>query len=98
MSTTSTLFLRRGAGVLVDPAWLPDELDAIADELVQRGVRVTTGFSTHPHHDHLLWHPRLGDAPRWATPRAAASAREHRAELLQLLGGGYPDDVVAQFG
>jgi glyoxylase-like metal-dependent hydrolase (beta-lactamase superfamily II) len=97
MSTTTTLFLQGGAGVLVDPSWLPDELDAIADELAQREVRVTTGFSTHPHHDHLLWHPRLGAAPRWASPRAAATANEHRDELLQLLDAGYPAEVLTLF-
>ena len=98
MATTSTLFVADGRGVLVDPAWLPHELEALADDLDARGVRVTAGFSTHPHHDHLLWHPRYGDAPRWATPRGAATAREHAAELLQHLGAGYPDDVVALFG
>ena len=39
------------------------------------------GFSTHPHWDHLLWHARLGAAPRYGTARCAASAR------YQLSGG-----------
>lgn len=98
MSTTSTLFAAEGRGVLVDPAWLPDELAAIADELEERGIRVTSGFSTHPHHDHLLWHPRFGDAPRWASGGGAAAAREYAAELLVQLGADFPDELVALFG
>ena len=88
----------RDRAVLVDPAWLPDELDAIADELAERGLRVTAGFSTHAHHDHLLWHPRYGDAPRWASAGTARMARDHSGELLEHLGPGYPDEVVARFG
>jgi glyoxylase-like metal-dependent hydrolase (beta-lactamase superfamily II) len=98
MSTTSTLIAVPGRGVLIDPAWLPDELEAIADELEERGIRVTSGFSTHPHYDHLLWHPRFGDAPRWATAGGASAARKRVAELLADLGPGYPDEVVALFG
>jgi glyoxylase-like metal-dependent hydrolase (beta-lactamase superfamily II) len=98
MSTTSTLIAVTGRGVLIDPAWLPDELEAIADELEERGIRVTSGFSTHPHYDHLLWHPRFGDAPRWAAAGGASAARKRVAELLTDLGPGYPDEVVALFG
>jgi glyoxylase-like metal-dependent hydrolase (beta-lactamase superfamily II) len=36
---------------------------------------VVTGFSTHPHWDHLLWHARLGAAPRYGTARCAATVR-----------------------
>jgi glyoxylase-like metal-dependent hydrolase (beta-lactamase superfamily II) len=98
MSTTSTLIAGTDRGVLIDPAWLPDELEAIADELEERGIRVTSGFSTHPHYDHLLWHPRFGGAPRWAAARGAAAARERVAELLSDLGPGYSDEVIALFG
>jgi glyoxylase-like metal-dependent hydrolase (beta-lactamase superfamily II) len=98
MSTTSTLFASNGRGLLIDPAWLPDELETIADELEERGIRVTSGFSTHPHYDHLLWHPRFGDAPRWASVDGASEARERVAELLTDLGPGYSDEVVTLFG
>jgi hypothetical protein len=97
MSTTTTLFVAGGRGLLVDPAWLPHGLEAIADELDAREVRVTAGFSTNPHHDHLLWHPRYGDVPRWASERGAAAC-EHSVELLQQLGPGYPDDVLPLVG
>ncbi len=105
MRTTTTLVVRDSRGVLVDPAWRPDELTALADGLDALGVRVTGGVSTHPHHDHLLWHPRFGDVPRWASARAVDAVTAHRAELLTDLladlpadGEAYPDDVLALFG
>jgi hypothetical protein len=30
------------------------------------GLPVVAGFSTHPHWDHVLWHSRFGDVPRYA--------------------------------
>lgn len=92
MSTTTTHFERHG--VLVDPCWERDELEAIASEI---GI-VRAGFSTHAHHDHLLWHPQLGDGPRWATARTAELASTERTGLLEMLGKDYPDDVLATFG
>ena len=97
MLTTSTLLLDGDRGLLVDPSWEPDELVAIADELDERGVTVTAGFSTHPHHDHLLWHPRFGDAPRWASAAAVRAVEEHSRELRAALGEGCPDEVLATF-
>lgn len=91
-STSTTWFAR--TGILVDPCWERDELDAIADALAGQPV---AGFSTHAHHDHLLWHPRLGEVPRWAAPRAVELAREHAAGLRDALGDDYPDDVLALF-
>ncbi|MEG3613826.1 MULTISPECIES: MBL fold metallo-hydrolase [Isoptericola] len=86
-ATTSVLALgpgRRGGrrpALLVDPAWDDDELASIADELDARAVGVAAGLSTHAHHDHLLWHPRFGDVPRWASVRAARAVRQHRGAL-----------------
>lgn len=93
LRTTTTLVLAppaggaggegRAAALLVDPAWEPDELVAIAAEVDARGGRLAAGYATHAHHDHLLWHPRLGrDVPRWATARAERVARGHRPRLL----------------
>jgi len=98
MSTTSTILWRDGEALLVDPAWLPDELDALADELVARGLRVVGGFATHAHHDHLLWHPRFGSAPRWASAATAALARDERDDLVAALGGDFPRELVALMG
>jgi glyoxylase-like metal-dependent hydrolase (beta-lactamase superfamily II) len=38
------------------------------------------GFSTHPHWDHLLWHARLGAAPRYSTARGAATVRDRLSD------------------
>jgi glyoxylase-like metal-dependent hydrolase (beta-lactamase superfamily II) len=65
------------AGVLViDPGVLGHEMAALANDLRELGQPVVAGFSTHPHWDHLLWHARLGAAPRYGTARCAASVRD----------------------
>ena len=69
--------------VLVDPGISGSDLEELADDVDQLGIPVVAGFSTHPHWDHLLWHPRFGDVPRSATP-AAARAR------MSLAQGGDP--------
>lgn len=75
MSTTSTVVVDAGQALLIDPAWMPDELEALASELRGRELEVIGGFATHAHHDHLLWHPDFGDAPRWrpTEPRRSRS-------------------------
>jgi len=105
MRTTTTLVVRDRCGVLVDPAWRPDELASLADDLDALGIRVTAGVSTHPHHDHLLWHPSFGDVPRWASARAVDVVAAHRDALRAALladqpadGAAYPADVLALFG
>jgi glyoxylase-like metal-dependent hydrolase (beta-lactamase superfamily II) len=85
-STTSTVIVNAGLAFVVDPAWEPDEITGLAAELIDRGLGVTAGFSTHAHHDHLLWHPDLGPAPRWASPQSRALAEEHHGDLLTMLG------------
>ena len=65
------------AGVLlIDPGITREELATIADDLRRLGAPVASGFSTHPDWDHLLWHTRLGTAPRYGTARCAATIRE----------------------
>ena len=64
------------AGVLlIDTGITGDEMVAIADDLRKLGQPVVAGFSTHPHWDHLLWHAKLGEAPRYGTARCAAAIR-----------------------
>lgn len=85
MSTTSTVIADGEAALLVDPAWQSDELVGIADELDLRGLQVELGWSTHAHHDHLLWHERFGSAPRLATPDAATMAKRQLSEIRSEL-------------
>ena len=84
-ATTSTIVRHGTSALLVDPAWTTDELDDIVRWLAEHDCTVTSAFATHAHHDHMLWHPAFGDAPRWASPRSAELAREWRAELTEML-------------
>lgn len=83
-ATTSTVVAAAdGTCLVVDPGVSVADLAGLADAVAARGWRVTAGFSTHPHWDHLLWSARLGDAPRWATPEACTVARETREAILR---------------
>ncbi|TMR09472.1 MBL fold metallo-hydrolase [Nonomuraea turkmeniaca] len=74
---TNTVVVQGRAGVLlIDPGITGDEMVAIADDLRQLGQPVVAGFSTHPDWDHVLWHAKLGDAPRYGTARCAAYMRD----------------------
>ena len=86
MQTNSTILVGETEAFLIDPAWHDDELDAIADFLVERGLTVVGGLATHPHHDHLLWSDRFGTAPRWASERTVRLAETEREALLEGLG------------
>lgn len=81
--TTSTVIVGPdGDALVVDPGVTADDLETLADQIRSHGWSVRAGFSTHPHWDHLLWSPLLGDVPRWALPEAVSVARARRAELL----------------
>jgi hydroxyacylglutathione hydrolase len=77
-TTTTTIVAGADGGcLLIDPAVSVAELAALARWLRSRGLRPVAGWSTHPHWDHLLWSRELGDAIRYATPRAVeVTARE----------------------
>ncbi|GLP65048.1 MULTISPECIES: MBL fold metallo-hydrolase [unclassified Streptomyces] len=84
--------------ILVDPGIHGSELDELADDVERLGIPVVAGFSTHPHWDHLLWHPRFGDVPRYATqPNAdlAGRARERAQAMAAESATGVPLDLVA---
>ena len=84
-----------GGGVLlVDPGITERELAGLAAEIRDRGLPVVAAFSTHPDWDHVLWHPDLGDAPRYGTARGAASIREFLAQpdWVDQLADGLPPE------
>jgi glyoxylase-like metal-dependent hydrolase (beta-lactamase superfamily II) len=70
--------------ILVDPGIDGSDLNQLADDVDRLGIPVVAGFSTHPHWDHLLWHPRFGDVPRYATAAAADAARQARERGQQM--------------
>ena len=80
IQSNSTVVQGRHGVLLVDPGITESELADLADDLHDLGQPVVAGFSTHPDWDHLLWHPRLGDAPRYATALGAASIRDVLAD------------------
>jgi glyoxylase-like metal-dependent hydrolase (beta-lactamase superfamily II) len=51
-------------------------------------------FATHPHWDHVLWHPELGDAPRYGTAAAAAYLQEllARTDWREQVADGLPPE------
>ncbi len=83
--TTSTIIRSGDRVLLVDPAWTTEELNDIASWLAENRCTVTAGFATHAHHDHMLWHPEFGDAPRWASAKSSEMAVAWRTELDQML-------------
>jgi glyoxylase-like metal-dependent hydrolase (beta-lactamase superfamily II) len=72
----------RAGVLLIDPGITGDEIVAIADDLRELGQTVVAGFSTHPHWDHLLWHAKFGEAPRYGTARCAADIRAFLSDAL----------------
>lgn len=87
------------AGVLlIDPGITSDEMAALANDLHELGQPVVAGFSTHPHWDHLLWHAKFGEAPRYGTARCAAdikdllSQADWKAQVAEVL----PPDIGDQ--
>jgi glyoxylase-like metal-dependent hydrolase (beta-lactamase superfamily II) len=89
---TNSIVVRDGDGlVLVDPGITGAELDALADDVEALGLPVVAGFSTHPHFDHLLWHPRFGDVPRHATRAGAQLAAETLAQQREGAAETAPD-------
>ena len=96
----SNAIVVRGEGglVLVDPGIDGSELNELADDLGGLGVPVVAGFSTHPHWDHLLWHPRFGDVPRYATSAGAHAASQARERGQQMAAQSAPGIPVELFG
>src|ERR1700722_1007943 len=84
--------------ILVDPGIDGSELNQLADDLDRLGIPGVAGFSTHPHWDHLLWHSRFGDVPRYATPagaNAASEARERAQAMAVKSASGIPLELIA---
>jgi glyoxylase-like metal-dependent hydrolase (beta-lactamase superfamily II) len=88
----------RAGVLLIDPGVQDHEMACLANDLSDVSQTVVAGFSTHPHWDHLLWHARLGAAPRYGTARCAATVRARlsdagaKARVAELI----PPDIVEQ--
>jgi glyoxylase-like metal-dependent hydrolase (beta-lactamase superfamily II) len=88
----------RAGVLLIDPGVQVHEMACLVNDLRELGQPVVAGFSTHPHWDHLLWHARLGAAPRYGTARCAATVRDRlsdagaKARVAALI----PPEIVEQ--
>jgi glyoxylase-like metal-dependent hydrolase (beta-lactamase superfamily II) len=76
MQSNAVVVQGRAGVLLIDPGIRDSEMVALASDLREMGQPVVAGFSTHPHWDHLLWHPRLGEPPRYGTARCAAAIQD----------------------
>ncbi|HEV7941673.1 MAG TPA: MBL fold metallo-hydrolase [Solirubrobacteraceae bacterium] len=96
---TNSIVVRGEDGlILVDPGIDGCELSQLADDLDRLGLPVLAGFSTHPHWDHLLWHARFGEVPRYATAAgadAAGEARERAQTMAAQSATGIPLELIA---
>jgi glyoxylase-like metal-dependent hydrolase (beta-lactamase superfamily II) len=96
---TNSIVVRGDEGlILVDPGIHGAELEGLADDVEALGIPVVAGFCTHPHWDHLLWHPRFGDVPRYGTAACAevANANRERAQASAAEEAtGVPLELVA---
>jgi hydroxyacylglutathione hydrolase len=87
--TTSTILWSGRSCAVIDPAYFPRELDAIAARVTELGHAEAVVF-THGHWDHVMGHAALPDAPVWLSktlddaiaasdPRAARYLDDARA-------------------
>lgn len=88
----------RDGVLLVDPGLTADEMACLANDLSESGRPVVAGFATHPDWDHVLWHPELGDAPRYGTARCAEYLRELRsnADWKTGVAEGLPPEIAGE--
>ena len=96
--SNSVVVQGRAGVLLIDPGVLGNEMADLANDLRELGQPVVAGFSTHPHWDHLLWHARLGAAPRYGTAQCAATARDQLSDphAKARIAEWIPPDIVAQ--
>ncbi|CRK58174.1 metallo-beta-lactamase superfamily domain protein [Alloactinosynnema sp. L-07] len=88
----------RAGVLLIDPGIRGDEMVCLANDLRELGRSVVAGFSTHPDWDHVLWHPELGDAPRYGTARCAAAMRDllANADWKARVSAGLPPEIAEE--
>jgi glyoxylase-like metal-dependent hydrolase (beta-lactamase superfamily II) len=84
--------------LLVDPGLTESEMTCLASDIRELGQPVVAGFATHPDWDHVLWHPELGEAPRYGTSRCAAHMRDLRSdgEWKTRAAEGLPPEIAEE--
>lgn len=82
--TNSTIVSGDGGCVVVDPAYFPRELDAIAEVAAARGGAAAVVF-THGHWDHVMGHAALPGAPVWVSAALADAVAAGDPRAAQYL-------------
>ena len=93
----NTVVVEGRTGVLlVDPGITGAEMACLAGDLRRSGRPVVAGFATHPDWDHVLWHPELGEAPRYGTARCAAFLQDllSEADWQARVAEGLPPEIA----
>jgi metal-dependent hydrolase (beta-lactamase superfamily II) len=87
--TTSTIVSRGDTCVVIDPAYFPRELEAIAARVGELGRAAAVVF-THGHWDHVIGHAALPGAEVWASEalREAVESKHPRAVREVVPGHG----------
>jgi glyoxylase-like metal-dependent hydrolase (beta-lactamase superfamily II) len=84
--------------LLIDAGITGDEMACLANDLSDLGQPVVAGFSTHPDWDHVLWHDRLGEPPRYGTARCAAYLRDllSKPDWKARAAEGLPPEIAEE--
>jgi glyoxylase-like metal-dependent hydrolase (beta-lactamase superfamily II) len=82
--------------LLVDPGLTNVEMTCLAEDLRELGRSVVAGFATHPDWDHALWHPDLGEVPRFGTARCAAFLEDllSQPDWKDRVAEGLPPEIA----
>lgn len=88
----------RDGVLLIDPGLTDSEMRCLANDIRESGQRVVAGFSTHPDWDHVLWHPELGDVPRFGTVRCADFMRDllSDGDWRARVAEGLPEEIAGE--
>jgi len=76
LESKSIIIQGRDGVLLIDPGITSSELANLADDLHELSQPVVAGFSTHPDWDHVLWHAKFGNVPRYGTASGAAVIKD----------------------
>jgi glyoxylase-like metal-dependent hydrolase (beta-lactamase superfamily II) len=90
--TNSTILSSRGSCVVVDPAYFPRELDAIAGRVRELGRAAAVVF-THGHWDHVMGHAALPGAPVYVSSVLAAAIAQGDARAAKYLADALDFDA-----
>jgi glyoxylase-like metal-dependent hydrolase (beta-lactamase superfamily II) len=96
LQNNSVVVHGRAGALVVDPGITGEEMACLANDLSEAGADVVAGFATHPDWDHVLWHPALGEAPRYGTARCAAVLRDLRSDAgwQARVAAGLPPEIA----